>query len=322
MDTDIKILTLNLFLRPPGIHTNSSDYKDLRAQAFIDLFISQYDIVCLQEVFSTMSSRKDLIRNRARSNGFLYSYQGPRPNPLHGHFTDSGLMILSKFQIVENDYMVFDKGMGVDRLSAKGALYAKIKVDQTFLHVFNTHTQASYGTTEYKKFLKYRQLRREQLKEYKDFIDRKVGTSEDPVIITGDFNVDGLECHKAPKFNVNFMQSPCQDDYNHLWILMSSQGTDNIIDVIRSKYGQSLSTFGRVDDKGCPIETILTGSEEVSANECLDYIFLMNYQVKPKQNIVVNFNATGVEPFHVNQMPFTQISDHAGVQVSLKLLKR
>ncbi|OMJ85470.1 hypothetical protein SteCoe_13231 [Stentor coeruleus] len=311
MDTDIKILTLNLFLRPPGIHTNTSDYKDLRAQAFVDLFISKYDIVCLQEVFSTMSSRKELIRNRARAKGFLYSYQGPRPNPLHGHFTDSGLMILSKFQIVESDYMIFNKGMGVDRLSAKGALYTKIKVNETFLHVFNTHTQASYGTTEYKKFLKYRQIRREQLKEYKNFIDKKVGTSEDPVVITGDFNVDGLECRKVPKFN-----SPCQDDYNHLWILMSSQGTDNILDVINSKYGQSLSTFGRIDDKGCPIETILTGSDEVSANECLDYIFLMNYQ-----NIVINYNETNVEPFHVYHMPFTQISDHAGVEVSLKVPK-
>lgn len=51
MDTDIKILTLNLFLRPPGIHTNDSDYKDLRTHVFIDECISAYDIICLQEVF-------------------------------------------------------------------------------------------------------------------------------------------------------------------------------------------------------------------------------------------------------------------------------
>lgn len=202
MDTDIKILTLNLFLRPPGIHTNDSDYKDLRTHVFIDECISAYDIICLQEVFSTMNSRKKQIINQAKNKGFLYHCQSPRPNPFYGHIIDSGLLILSKYPIVENDSVTFSEGKSADRLSAKGAIYAKIQIDDTFLHIFTTHTQASYDTPDYDEYLQYRLLRRGQIKEYKDFIDLKTLNTMYPIVITGDLNIDGLENRKPPKFSV------------------------------------------------------------------------------------------------------------------------
>ena len=107
MDKEIRILTLNLFLRPPGICTNASDHKDLRTSYFLHNISRDFDIICLQEVFSTLSNRKDLIKATAKSQGFLYSYENPRPNPLYGQFTDGGLLILSKLPITECDSITY-----------------------------------------------------------------------------------------------------------------------------------------------------------------------------------------------------------------------
>jgi len=54
--TNIKLLTYNLYLRPPLVHSNEDDYKDERLAEFIKL-IPDFDIICLQEVFALGSSR-------------------------------------------------------------------------------------------------------------------------------------------------------------------------------------------------------------------------------------------------------------------------
>ena len=61
--------------------------------------------------------------------------------------------------------------------------------------------------------------------------------------------------------------------------IMSSAGLDEVTDVIRNKYGQSLATYGRVDENGCPFETVLSADGETCLDECLDYILLMNHKV-------------------------------------------
>jgi hypothetical protein len=60
-------------------------------------------------------------------------------------FTDSGLIILSRFPIVSSEFFPYSYGVLSDALSHKGVLYAKILVGGSrVLHLFNTHTQASY----------------------------------------------------------------------------------------------------------------------------------------------------------------------------------
>ena len=102
--------------------------------------------------------------------------------------------------------------------------------------------------------------------------------------------------------------------------IMSSGGYDYISDIIRVKYGYSPATYGRIDSKGNPLETVLSAATETCLDECLDYILLMNYKVNNIQNFAINLDKTGVEPFYVKNFPITQISDHAGVQISFKIL--
>lgn len=53
----IKLLTYNVFLRPPPIKTNEDDFKNERLNDIFDR-IGHYDIVCFQEMFQTATFRK------------------------------------------------------------------------------------------------------------------------------------------------------------------------------------------------------------------------------------------------------------------------
>lgn len=53
----IKILTYNLFMRPPGIKNHLDDYKNERLEAVLSHLLN-YDILCFQELFETGNFRK------------------------------------------------------------------------------------------------------------------------------------------------------------------------------------------------------------------------------------------------------------------------
>lgn len=57
---------------------------------------------------------------------------------------------------MENDFYGFANGSGIDKLAWKGVLYTKILLSDRefggdYLHLFNTHLQASYTGNQYKK---------------------------------------------------------------------------------------------------------------------------------------------------------------------------
>lgn len=60
MPKGIKLLTFNVFLRPPPIKTNQDDYKEERFQEMLKI-IDNYDIVCFQEMFQTGTFRPERI---------------------------------------------------------------------------------------------------------------------------------------------------------------------------------------------------------------------------------------------------------------------
>lgn len=67
------------------------------------------------------------------------------PPIFSNYVTDSGLLILSRFPIIEQEFCPYPYGVASDSLSYKGVLYAKIAVTEgRILHLFNTHTQATY----------------------------------------------------------------------------------------------------------------------------------------------------------------------------------
>ena len=79
--------------------------------------------------------------------------------------------------------------------------------------------------------------------------------------------------------------------------------------MLRGKYGESPATFGRVDENGNPIEKVLTKEDQCRWDESLDHIL-----VAGSASVGIDWNMVRVEPFFTPGQPFTQISDHAGVQ--------
>lgn len=93
---DIRILSYNIFLRPPPIKNNDNDWKDERLDDFIKQ-IYNYDIICLQEMFATFSSRKFKIIRAAAQAGFFFYVETESPSFFSTHLVDGGLLILSRY---------------------------------------------------------------------------------------------------------------------------------------------------------------------------------------------------------------------------------
>ena len=67
----VRVLSYNFFLRPPPINNNGSDYKNERLQDFLE-FLPNFDILCFQEIFTTLTDRKHLMIREAAKRGLKY----------------------------------------------------------------------------------------------------------------------------------------------------------------------------------------------------------------------------------------------------------
>ena len=281
-DCKVRILSLNLFLRPPFVKTNHSDYKDYRTKYFCEHIMQHFDVICLQEVFGAFNNRKQRIISEAYKKGFLHHAKSPSPSFFGGiPVIDGGLVILSRFKILESKFIPFSHGTMPDALSYKGALYSKLLVHGEVIHLVTTHTQASYlcGDSSI-----YRSIRAHQLSTIQKFI-KELGNNQ-MVLLMGDLNVE-QECHGL---------------------------FEEARDILKEKYNYSPATYGRVLN-GKPLETVLTCPDSTTSQSALDYILSFNSSSKFKFDL----DLTRVEPFYVRDRPFTQISDHAGVVTTLKL---
>jgi endonuclease/exonuclease/phosphatase family metal-dependent hydrolase len=183
----LNMLCYNVFMRP-FVYTNSNgDYKDARLNALLDYF-PHFDIVALQEMFTLGSSRSQLMINSCIDMGLRYHvsigsdfWRSMKP-------IDSGLFIISRYPIVEKDYIVFSQGKDIDGWSTKGVLSALIQItNQTQILVMTTHLQAEYDNQD----VTYNRIQESQLLEMKQFLRKKREQYPDiPMILMGDFNID------------------------------------------------------------------------------------------------------------------------------------
>ena len=135
---EIKVLTYNMFLRPPGVKNNADDFKNERFQAFLKE-IENFDIVCLQEIFSLGNIRQRKLIRFCEQNGFPFHVRSSPPNSLSlaYKFVDAGLLIISRFPIVERDRHIYTQGNQVDEWTSKQVIYAKIQLSRSnFLNVY------------------------------------------------------------------------------------------------------------------------------------------------------------------------------------------
>lgn len=195
-NAEIKVLTYNIFMRPPPIKNNENDWKDERLADFCNQ-IHNFDIICLQEMFGTFNNRKQMLIRAASLAGFFFYVDKGSPSFVSKYMVDGGLLILSRFPIAAHSYMQYRYGVVADSLAEKGVIYAKIKIKDSFLHFFTTHLQASYFDSGESNFIISFHTRMAQIKQINHFLSeilsKEYHKNNDKVLLLGDLNVDALE---------------------------------------------------------------------------------------------------------------------------------
>ena len=112
------MLTLNIFLRPPLVKSNKSDYKNARMKYFLENIVPHYDIICLQEVFRKFNTRAQQIIRGAAECGLIYSAKCPAPSESKA-LIDGGVLVLSRFDIIDHKFLPYEHSLFPDSCPSK-----------------------------------------------------------------------------------------------------------------------------------------------------------------------------------------------------------
>lgn len=200
----IRIATYNVYMRPSHIaaYVWQNDWKDARLEEFMTRYAHDYDVIMMQEMFTTWSSkRKARLTHLAIEAGFQYPAY---PNYFCqfatscGWVVDSGLVVLSKRRIIASTFVPFQTpGKGVDAWMQKGFQHVEIEIDMDSssssrrrLHVLNVHLQADYQI----KDAEADNIKLKQLGELGAYITQQIHnldfSPDSVIIVAGDMNID------------------------------------------------------------------------------------------------------------------------------------
>ena len=154
------------------------------------LLIAEYlqrldaEIVCLQESFDVHHRRllyEHLGLERYYASG---GFEETRKAPLAVFDTTGGLVIFSKFPIIQHKFVPFNQFTLslVERIGRKGVLEATIETPYGVMLVLNTHLHMG------KNFF----ARNTRVKQLKSIVERIKVQPHLPVILAGDFNENAL----------------------------------------------------------------------------------------------------------------------------------
>ncbi|KAJ3019464.1 hypothetical protein HKX48_002052 [Thoreauomyces humboldtii] len=304
----VRLLTLNLFLRPPLVHSHASDHKESRLERFLTHVLPNYDVVCLQECFSFATDRRKQIVERAKQMGFVSSVASPEGGWFKAR-VDGGLLILSRKEVVAEAKIVFPRGVHSDWLAAKGVIYAKIQLSpSSTLHLFTTHLQASYGPQPPES--PSLTVRLAQIRATSTFISTTLSTHppspDDIVLLCGDLNVNGRPSHDAVVGTLH------GDEYVRMMEALPCPGR-RIRDLLYETCGEHPITTG----------TLFEGTVKASESS-IDYVMRIVDDPPPtpsEEKVVVR--ELKREEFKVDAaegLPYTNISDHMGVSCVLEVV--
>jgi len=210
-------------------------------------------------------------------------------------------MIMSKYPIVHSEEIVFDRGSHSDSYVTKGVLYAKVQVGSSYVHVFNTHLQASYGYEFDFTSNPYTPIRQKQLKKLAAFVERVASDDHYPIMLMGDFNVNA---RVAP------------DDGTD-----SKEYTD-MLDFLRSPSYQVCDILREHNDGKHPVtyggNGVVHGEKAKVGGQRLDFIFELR-KSPTYSNIEYKFSEGKVVTFQASGEVFTHISDHYGQTVMMSM---
>ncbi|MFC8723369.1 sphingomyelin phosphodiesterase [Kitasatospora sp. NPDC057198] len=189
----LDVLSYNTFLISTSLYPNWGQAQ--RALAIADAeFFRGHDVVVLQEAFDNAAS--DALAARAAA---AYPYRTPVVgrstsgwDATSGGYSaltpeDGGVLLLSRWPILRKEQYVFEDACGSDRWSNKGFVYARINVAGQLTHVVGTHLQSTDSGCASGQAA---DVRAEQLRAVRAFLDARRIPADEPVVLAGDLNVD------------------------------------------------------------------------------------------------------------------------------------
>ncbi|KAK1939854.1 endonuclease/exonuclease/phosphatase family protein [Babesia divergens] len=171
---------------------------------YIQDVVNKYgvDILIVQELFSAKLYKKikkrleSIMAYDTRSTKKVDSadYWAAISKPIFSWFSliQGGVMIFSKHPIVDKMQLVFTRGLHADKLVSKGAVLARVRINDRLLDVVGVHLQAHDGTQEHN-------TRKTQVAQLVEWLSYKpIGTfpkvpqsragGNVPLVIAGDLN--------------------------------------------------------------------------------------------------------------------------------------
>jgi endonuclease/exonuclease/phosphatase family metal-dependent hydrolase len=173
----IRIMTYNFYCRPRQVF---SDNQVNRAKS-IGKTISDYektkgyriDTMIFQEIVDNKAHK--ILKKEMNKIGFIYkSKRLDSSLKLNG-----GLIIYSRFPIVEEDKLVFKNSSPYLSMVTKGIVFTKIMIYNKIINLVNLHLD-SFSP----------EIRHDQMKTIKKFLDDKDIPDTEYIFIGGDYNID------------------------------------------------------------------------------------------------------------------------------------
>ncbi|KAG0235888.1 hypothetical protein BGW42_004534 [Actinomortierella wolfii] len=156
-------------------------------------FMQNHDVVIFQECFD--SDPRGILVDGLKSQYPYYtnvigqSQSGwDSSTGSYSNFVpeNGGVMVMSKWPILEKHQHIYKQGCGPDYWGNKGFIYVKLNISGSTVHVFGTHTQStdsSCWTVTPEK------VRASQFAEMHEYIKNKNIPANELVVMGGDFNV-------------------------------------------------------------------------------------------------------------------------------------
>jgi len=170
----LKVLSYNVKMFGQSL----SDLKnEFRANKIVEKIIElNPELIAFQELFDEKSAK--IMKKGLGKAGYFHSkLVGDNPNIFSGKLINGGVMLFSKFQILDQKIKVFRQATKDDDLASKGVARITINKDGKTIHFLGLHGQSGRKEEAFK-------VKESQF----DDLGKLTGNKE-PTIVVGDFNI-------------------------------------------------------------------------------------------------------------------------------------
>lgn len=184
IDTDgsLSVLSYNVWGIPVSLQGHEQSYRFEHLPSTI--LASDSEIICLQEVFHKSLQTAILDANAEYFVGSDYNCTESRVLGLVRKDCYGGLMTLSKFPIVQEQFFAFqtDNSNMIEDVGHKGFLATEVLRNGKLLLLINTHLHAD-------RSLQAEQIRLMQLAEIENYLGSLDQSAYESIYLVGDFNM-------------------------------------------------------------------------------------------------------------------------------------